>query len=39
VPTHEAISQGGYEPDKRKVDDAAVEQIMAYSLELLRRLA
>ena len=39
VPTREAISQGGYEPDTRKVDDAATEQIVAHSLELLRRLA
>ena len=39
VPTREAISQGGYEPDTRKVDDAAAEQIVAHSLELLRRLA
>lgn len=39
VPTREAISQGGYEPDTRAADDAAAEQIVAHSLELLRRLA
>lgn len=38
VPTREAISQGGYEPDTRGADDAAAEQIVAHSLELLRRL-
>lgn len=39
VPTRTAISQGGYEPDTREADDAAAEQIVAHSLELLRRLA
>jgi hypothetical protein len=39
VPTREAIRQGGYEPDTRKADDAAAEQIVVHSLELLRRLA
>ncbi|MCX6993091.1 MAG: neutral/alkaline non-lysosomal ceramidase N-terminal domain-containing protein [Kiritimatiellaeota bacterium] len=39
VPTRTAISQGGYESDTREADDAAAEQIVAHSLELLRRLA
>jgi len=39
VPTRTAISQGGYEPDTRRLDDSAEELIIAHSLELLRRLA
>ena len=39
VPTRTAISQGGYEPDTRDTDDAAAEQIVTHSLELLQRLA
>ncbi len=39
VPTREAISQGGYEADTRAPDDAAAEQIVARSLELLGQLA
>ncbi len=39
VPTREAISQGGYEPAKRRVDDAAAEQITTHSLALLQRQA
>lgn len=36
VPTAEAIRQGGYEPETRKVDDSAEEIIVKQSLTLLR---
>ncbi len=36
VPTREAIEQGGYEPDVRRVDDSAGDIVMEQSLALLR---
>ena len=36
VPTRQAISQGGYEVETRRLDDGAAEIIMERSLSLLR---
>jgi len=38
LPTRQAIREGGYEPETRRLDDSAEELIIAHSLELMRRL-
>ncbi len=37
VPTREAIAQGGYEPDVRRMDDSAGDIVVEQSLALLQR--